>query len=117
MDDTGLDSGSRICTNCRLRRNPAAISVGSRICRGPGKVSTVSQSGRRESVAKMTIHMFFVFFPIAVIWLDSEKRVVDKALALPFRPYYAPQGPAQYYVEGHPLLLERVSTGDRLEFD
>ena len=50
---------------------------------------------RRESVAQTTIHMFFVFFPIAVVWLDSEKRVVDKTLARPFRPYYAPSRPAQ----------------------
>ena len=71
---------------------------------------------RRESVAQTVIHMFFVFFPIAVVWLDAGKQVVDKALAHPFRPYYAPRRPAQYYVEGDPSLLGRVSIGDRLEF-
>ena len=71
---------------------------------------------RRESVAQTTIHMFFVFFPIAVVWLDREKRVVDKTLARPFRPYYAPRQPAQYFLEGHPSLLEQVSVGDLLEF-
>jgi uncharacterized membrane protein (UPF0127 family) len=70
----------------------------------------------RESVAQTTIHMLFVFFPIAVVWLDSEKRVVDKALARPFRPLYAPKDPAQYFVEGCPSLLELVKIGDRLEF-
>jgi uncharacterized membrane protein (UPF0127 family) len=71
---------------------------------------------RRESLAQTAIHMFFVFFPIAVVWLDRDRRVVDKALARPFRPYYAPQRPAQYFVEGHVSLLERVSLGDQLEF-
>ena len=71
----------------------------------------------RESVAQTTIHMFFVFFPVAVIWLDEDKRVVDKALARPFRPFYAPGSPAQYFVEGHPSVLDRVSAGDRLDFD
>jgi len=71
----------------------------------------------RESVAQTTIHMFFVFFAIAVIWLDRDKRVVDKAMARPFRPFYAPSGPAQYFVEGHPSLLDRVSAGDRLDFE
>jgi uncharacterized protein len=71
---------------------------------------------RRESVAQAAIHMFFVFFPIAVLWLDRDKRVVDMVLARPFRPYYAPDSPAQYYVEGHPSLLERVRPGDLLEF-
>jgi hypothetical protein len=40
---------------------------------------------------------------------------VDKKLARPFRPYYAPQRPAQYYVEGHPNILDKVQIGDRLE--
>jgi uncharacterized membrane protein (UPF0127 family) len=71
----------------------------------------------RESVAQTAIHMFFVFFAIGVIWLDRDRRVVDKALARPFRPYYAPGRSAQYYVEGHPSLLEQVSVGDQLWFE
>ena len=71
----------------------------------------------RESVAQTTIHMFFVFFAIAVIWLDRDKRVVDTTLARPFRPFYAPGGPAQYFVEGHPSILDSVSAGDRLDFE
>ena len=71
----------------------------------------------RESVAQTTIHMFFVFFPIAVVWLDGQKQVVTKVLARPFRPYYAPSDPAQYFVEGHPDLLEQVSVGDQLAWD
>jgi uncharacterized membrane protein (UPF0127 family) len=70
----------------------------------------------RESVTGAAIHMFFVFFSIAVVWLDGDLRVVDRVLARPFRPYYAPRSPAQYYVEGHPSLLECVSLGDQLEF-
>lgn len=70
----------------------------------------------RESRSLTTIHMLFVFFPLAVIWLDSTKRVVDTALARPFYPYYAPGLPAQYYVECHPASLDRVDVGDRLEF-
>ncbi len=69
----------------------------------------------KASINLASIHMFFVFFPIAVIWLDAEKRVVDKKLARPFRPYYAPQRPARYVIEGHPSLLDRVQIGDRLE--
>jgi uncharacterized membrane protein (UPF0127 family) len=71
----------------------------------------------RESLAGAAIHMLFVFFAIGVVWLDGEKRVVGKALARPFRPYYAPGRPARYYLEGQPSLLERVSVGDQLGFD
>jgi uncharacterized membrane protein (UPF0127 family) len=71
----------------------------------------------RESIVETTIHMFFVFFSIAVVWLDAERRVVDKALAKPFRPYYAPKTAAQYYVEGDPGLLEQIQIGDQLAFE
>jgi uncharacterized membrane protein (UPF0127 family) len=71
----------------------------------------------RESLTETTIHMFFVAFPIAVVWLDAGRCVVDKALALPFRPYYAPQQPAQYFVEAVPDLLSHVCIGDELVFE
>jgi uncharacterized membrane protein (UPF0127 family) len=70
----------------------------------------------RESRSLTTITMFFVFFPLAVIWLDGQKRVVDKVLARPFFPHYAPSQPAQYYIECHPSALDKVRVGDRLEF-
>ena len=71
----------------------------------------------RDSVPGTAIHMFFVFFPIAVIWLDGEGRVVDKKLARPFRPHYAPANPARYFIEAHPSMLEQVSLRDQLEFE
>jgi uncharacterized membrane protein (UPF0127 family) len=71
----------------------------------------------RESKIDTSIHMFFCFFPIAAIWLDKEGQVVDKALAKPWRPFYAPRAPAQYVIEARPSLLDRVAPGDRLSFD
>ncbi len=62
------------------------------------------------------IHMLWVFFPIAVIWVDSRGDVVDVRLARPFVPVYLPRRPARYILEGVPALLERVQVGDRLEF-
>lgn len=69
-----------------------------------------------ESIPNTSIHMFNVFFAIAVVWLRADGEVVDTVLAKPFRPFYAPCGPAQYYVEANPTLLERVAVGDRLDF-
>lgn len=69
---------------------------------------------RRESRVDTAIHMFFVFFPIAAIWLGKDTRVVDARLARPFRPLYVPRAPAQYVLEGPPALLERVCVGDQL---
>lgn len=70
----------------------------------------------RESVVQTAIHMFFMFFTIGVVWLDASGRVVDKKLAKPWRPYYAPASPARYYVEANPDILDRVNIGDRLQF-
>ena len=71
----------------------------------------------RESITNTSIHMFFVFFEIAVVWLDSSGIVVDKKLAKPWRPAYAPAKAAQYFIEANPSLLERVNIGDKLSFD
>lgn len=71
----------------------------------------------RESRSQATIHMFFMFFSIAVVWLDAQGKVVDKKLAKPWRPAYSPEHPAQYYIEARPSLLDRVKIGDVLRFD
>lgn len=69
----------------------------------------------QESRLDAAIHMFFVFFPIAVVWLDGGHRVVDKTLARPWRPFYAPRRPARYFLEGHLTLLDQVAIGDEIE--
>lgn len=70
-----------------------------------------------ESRTNSTIHMFFMMFSIAVVWLDKTGRVVDKQLAKPWRPAYAPKKPAQFYIEANVGLLDKVNIGDRLRFD
>jgi len=71
----------------------------------------------RESRAGTSIHMFFVFFGIGVVWLAADGTVVDAKLAKPFRPYYAPQAAAQYFLEGPPELLDWVHVGERLTIE
>jgi uncharacterized membrane protein (UPF0127 family) len=70
-----------------------------------------------ESRVATSIHMFFVFFSIGVVWLAVDGTVVDAKLALPFRPYYAPRAPAKYYLEGTPDLLSWVQVGERLTIE
>jgi len=70
-----------------------------------------------ESKVETAIHMFFMFINIAVVWLDANGVVVDKQFAKPWRPMYAPQQPAQYFIEANPSLLEKVNIGDQLTFD
>jgi hypothetical protein len=70
-----------------------------------------------ESRMGTSIHMFFVFFAIGVVWLDAEGTVVDTVVARPFRPFYAPQAPARYFLEGPPSLVEQVAVGDRFRIE
>jgi len=70
-----------------------------------------------ESRTNTSIHMFFMFISIGVLWLDKSGRVVDKTLAKPWRPYYASSTPAQYFIEANPSILEQVEIGDVLRFD
>jgi uncharacterized membrane protein (UPF0127 family) len=72
--------------------------------------------GRRESHVEAAIHMAFVFFPIAAVWLDGCGQVVDAKLARPFRPFYGPRAPARDVLEGPPSLLDKVRVGDQLRF-
>lgn len=71
----------------------------------------------RPGISNTAIHMFFVFFPIAAVWLDEAGQVVGTALARPWRPYYAPRAPARYLIEAAPALLERVTEGEQLLFE
>jgi uncharacterized protein len=71
----------------------------------------------RDSRAAVTIHMFFVPFTIAAVWIDSSGRVVDKVGAKPWRPFYAPRAPARFILETHPEFLDRVSIGDEFVFE
>jgi len=68
-----------------------------------------------ESRVGTSIHMWAVFFPIGVAWLDAEARVVDCRLALPWRAYI-PASPARYVLEGTASMLDRVAVGDVLEW-
>jgi hypothetical protein len=63
------------------------------------------------------IHMLFVFFPLAVFWLDEEGVVVSRCLAKPWRPFYAPQGPARYVLEVTAARIDSAAVGDHLGLD
>ncbi len=71
----------------------------------------------RSSIAATSIHMFFVPFDIATIWLDDQFKVVHTVLAKTWRPYYASPIAARYVLEASPALLEKVKVGDTLKFE
>ncbi len=94
---------------CRLRGLMFRRSL------GPGEALVLVE--RRASRAGAAIHMFFVPFAIAAVWIDDGGRVVDVVRALPWRPYYAPQAPARYTLEAEPGVLGQVRVGEELVFE
>ncbi|MDO8634289.1 MAG: DUF192 domain-containing protein [archaeon] len=64
-----------------------------------------------------SIHCLFVFFPIDVVFLDREKKVVDiKKSLMPFTPFCIPSKPAKYFVELPAGKSNGVEIGDQLEW-
>jgi uncharacterized protein len=70
----------------------------------------------RDSRLDTSIHMFFVYMDLAVIWINSGHTVVDTVLARSWRPAYAPHQAARYILEIHPSRLNEFTIGDQLEF-
>ncbi len=72
---------------------------------------------RNESIIETTIHMLFVFYPIDIIWLDSNKKIVDfKKNVLPFIPWMSPCKPAKYVLEVKRNTVKHLNIGDELTF-
>ncbi len=71
---------------------------------------------KSDSKMSTSIHMFFVFFDLGVIWVNDAGEVVGTVLAKPWRPSYVPPQPARYVIEGHPAVLEKVKAGDHIRF-
>ena len=70
-----------------------------------------------KSVIGASIHCLFVFFPIDVIYLDENKKVVDvKRNVPPFALYRQPARPAKYFIEVNSGKAGRTTAGDRLEW-
>ncbi len=70
-----------------------------------------------ESVSGSAIDMFFVFYPIDVLWLDSKFRIVDvKTNLKPFSGITQPKAPAKYVVELPAGTIEDSIVGDRVIF-
>jgi len=64
------------------------------------------------------LHMFFVFYPIDILFLDKNKNVVE--IKENFRPftYYTPKNKAKYVIElGKNTVKEaKAELGDEIEF-
>ena len=69
-----------------------------------------------ETKIGASLHMMFVFFPIDVLFLNSEKQVIDKTTMTPWQFNYTPKKPAKYVVEMPKGKENVVLIGDYLKW-
>ncbi len=72
---------------------------------------------KRESISNAAIHMLFVFFPIDVVYLNKDKKVVDIAKNVPpFSLGYVPKKPSKFFVELPVGKSKGIKFGNKLEW-
>jgi uncharacterized membrane protein (UPF0127 family) len=110
--DRRIDDGLRVKYCDTFLTQLRGFTFRSNLARDDGLVLV----GRRDSRVDSSIHMFFVSFDLAVIWINSEMQVVDKILARSWKPAYFSKQPAKYVLEVHPDRWEEFQVGDRVQF-
>jgi uncharacterized membrane protein (UPF0127 family) len=72
----------------------------------------------KEGKLNSSIHMLFVFYPIDVIYLNSEKKVVDiKYNFKPFSLNYTPKKASKYFIEfATGIIQKKIGLNDELEW-
>ena len=109
-------SGEVLVAAARWCESPACRLFGLQLRRGLGSGEGLLLVHPGEGTLSSSIHMFFVFFPIAAVWINAKGTVTSAQLARPWRPYYVSPEPARYVLEAGPELLQRVRPGDTVEF-
>ena len=70
-----------------------------------------------ETRLNSAIHMLFMNFDIATIWLNSTYEVVDLKVARRWSLAHIPARPARFTLEIHPTRLPDFKVGDQLNFE
>jgi uncharacterized membrane protein (UPF0127 family) len=112
-NQTHPDSSPIVLENCNgFFSRLAGLMFRKTITPESGIVLSYPHSNRVDS----SIHMFFMNFDIAVIWVDESDTVVDTVLAKKWKPFYAPTRPACRVIETHPARLADYHLNDRVKF-
>jgi uncharacterized membrane protein (UPF0127 family) len=67
-----------------------------------------------DSRMNASIHMLFMRFDIAAIWINSKHTVVDVQIAKRWRLAYLPAQPARFILEAHVAQAENFRIGDHI---
>lgn len=93
---------------CRLR----GLTFRAPVTRDEGLLLVFGRDSRMDS----SIHMLGVGFDLAVFWINSDLRLVDKIVAGAWKPAFFPKEPARYVLEVHASRINDLQVGDMVEF-
>lgn len=104
-----------LAKQAKVYKNIFLRSLGLRFSRDRNKALILASE--KENIYETTIDMYFVFFPIDVLWLDSNYKVVDiRKKVKPFTGPTKPKKEAKFVVELPEGMAENVKLGDKIRF-
>jgi len=109
----GLENLNEFLSKAKLCKNHFSKALGLMFSR---KNKTLIFIFDKEKI--ISLHMFFVFYPIDVLFLDKNKKVVQiKENFKPFR-IMIPKKPAKYIIELPNNTIKKTNTkvGDTIRF-
>ncbi len=71
----------------------------------------------KDSIIDSSIHMFFVFFDLGIVWINDSGEVVDRCIAKRWITIKVPKKPARYILEIVPDRLDDFQIGDKIKFE
>jgi uncharacterized membrane protein (UPF0127 family) len=71
---------------------------------------------KRDSRVDTAIHMFFMRFDIATVWINSKFKVVDVQMARRWPPFYIPRTPACFILETNTQNFSDFKINDLVAF-
>jgi uncharacterized membrane protein (UPF0127 family) len=71
---------------------------------------------KKDNRLDSAIHMLFMNFDIAAVWINTQRKVVDVKLARKGQLMLIPQQPACYVLEAHTCQFRNFLVGDIINF-
>ncbi len=64
-----------------------------------------------------SVTMFFCFYPLEILFVNSKYEVVDKKILRPWVPNYTPKEASKYIIESEVGSLKNIKIGDKIKIE
>ncbi|MDP1695075.1 MAG: DUF192 domain-containing protein [Candidatus Woesearchaeota archaeon] len=107
--------GEKLFVKAKVYQNILLLAKGLRFSSPLKNKQGLLLASPKEDLGAIDMH--FVFFPIDVVWLDKNKKIIHIARKVqPFTPYVAPPKKAQYILECQANSTNHLKVKDKLSF-